>query len=40
MMPWLHVLHPVRIVVRERDVTEAVRVLEGLDAEGEAGDED
>lgn len=39
MMPWLHVLHPVRIVVREQDVTEAIRVLEGFGAEGEAGDE-
>jgi hypothetical protein len=28
MMPWLHVLHPVRLVVREEDVTAAVRVLD------------
>jgi hypothetical protein len=40
MMPWLHILHPVRVVVREQDVPEAVRVLEGLGAEGEPGDEE
>ena len=27
-MPGLHVLHPVRLVVREEDVAEAVRLLE------------
>jgi hypothetical protein len=43
MMPWLHLLHPVRIVVREHDVADAVRILAGLDAgeqsAGEAGAE-
>jgi len=28
MMPWLHVLHPVRLVVRAEDVADAVRVLD------------
>jgi hypothetical protein len=39
----LHLLHPVRIVVREHDVADAVRILAGLDAgeqsAGEAGAE-
>ena len=38
MMPWLHVLHPVRLVVRERDVAEALQVLDGMSAEGGTGD--
>ena len=28
MMPWLHVLHPVRLVVRGEDVADAIRVLD------------
>ena len=29
MLPWLDVLHPVRLAVREADVTEAVALLDG-----------
>ena len=29
MLPWLDVLHPVRLAVRESDVTEAVALLDG-----------
>jgi len=34
MMPWLHTLHPVRLVVREADVQTAVRLLAESDDTG------
>ena len=29
MLPWLDMLHPVRLAVREADVTQAVALLDG-----------
>ncbi len=29
MMPWLHALHPIRLMVRRSDVDEAVALLDG-----------
>jgi Putative prokaryotic signal transducing protein len=30
MMPWLHSLHPIRLMVRESDVELAVALLDGV----------
>lgn len=31
MMPWLHSLHPIRLMVRESDVDIAIALLDGIE---------